>query len=62
MKGADLFAHMIGYCERNNNGTNGSRYTTTGSHHLNLEISKDHISVLENTNRLIAGENIKSKR
>ena len=62
IKGRDLLSHMIGFRERNNNGTNGSKYTTTGSHHLNLEISKDNISVLENTNRLIAGENIKSKR
>jgi len=44
MKGADLFAHVIGYREKNNNDTNGSKYTTTGSHHLNLEISKDTIS------------------
>jgi len=30
--------------KKNNNDTNGSKYTTTGSHHLNLEISKDTIS------------------
>ena len=29
--GTELFAHMIGYCERNNNSTNGSKYTTSGS-------------------------------
>ena len=62
MKGVDLFSHMIGYRERNNNGTNGSKYTTAGSQHLNLEINKDNISILETTNRLLAGENIESKR
>ena len=62
IQGKDLLSHMIGFRERNNDGTNGSKYTTTGSHHLNLEISKDNISVLESTNRLIAGENIESKR
>ena len=61
IKGRDLLSHMIGFCERNNIGTNSSKYAITRSHHLNLEISKDNISFLENTNRLIAGENIESK-
>ena len=56
-----MFAHMIAYCERNGTSTNGSKFTTTGSQHLNLEISKDHIIVLEHTNRLFAGDNIDSK-
>ena len=58
----ELFAYMICFCEKNNNGTNGSRYTTSGSHHLNLEISKDNISVLEHTNRLLVGDNIELKQ
>ena len=62
MKGVDLFSHMIGYRELNNNFTNGSKYTIAGSQHLNLEINKDNISILETTNRLLAGENIESKR
>ena len=39
-KGLNLFAHMIGFRELNNDGTNGSKFTISGSGYLDLNISR----------------------
>ena len=62
VKGNALLSHMIYYRELNNEGTGNSKYTMEASAHLNVEISESNTQVLENTNRLIAGENIDAKR
>ena len=62
MVGLDLIAHMIGFWELNSNGTDGSKFTISGSAHLDLSISLENIEVLKNTNRLLVGDNIESKR
>ena len=61
-KGVDLFAHMIGFQELTNNGTNGRKFTVSGSSYLDLNKSADNFEVLVNTNRLIASDSIESKR
>ena len=53
---------MIGFRELNNDGTNGSKFTISGSGYLDLNISIDNIEVLENTSRLLVGDSIESKR
>ena len=65
MTGEELFGHMIYFREMNSSGTDGSKYTTELSKRnagINVEISDANVVVLKHTARLIAGDNIESKR